>query len=102
MAAGSFPSPYEIETPPGCEGWEEMYPYYAVFDERRRVEDEQRFWFWNSMSLPATDAWLRRPRLFGRPVHGHRSLQQRVFAVPPAMGIDSASSTATSTSRGTR
>ena len=29
---GSFPSPYEIETPPGCEGWEEMYPYYALFE----------------------------------------------------------------------
>ena len=34
--AGAFPSPYEIDTPPGCEGWEEMYPYYALFDERRR------------------------------------------------------------------
>jgi len=49
---GSFPSPYEIETPPGCEGWEEMYPYYALFDERRREADEQRFWFWNSMHFP--------------------------------------------------
>ena len=37
---GSFPSPYEIETPVGCEGWEEMYPYYALFDERRRATDE--------------------------------------------------------------
>ncbi len=49
---GSFPNPYEIETPPGCEGWEEMYPYYALFDERRREADEQRFWFWNSMHFP--------------------------------------------------
>ena len=30
---GSFPSPYEIATPEGCEGWEEMYPYYALFDD---------------------------------------------------------------------
>jgi hypothetical protein len=29
-----------------------MYPYYALFDERRREEDEQRFWFWNSMHFP--------------------------------------------------
>ena len=50
--AGAFPSPYEIETPPGCEGWEEMYPYYALFDERRRDTDENRFWFWNSMHFP--------------------------------------------------
>ena len=33
---GSFPSPFEIETPPGCEGWEEMYPYHALFHEARR------------------------------------------------------------------
>ena len=64
---GSFPSPYEIETPPGCEGWEEMYPYYALFDERRREQDEQRFWFWNSMHfpvpMPAFDLVV-----FGRPL----------------------------------
>ena len=27
-----FPSPYSIETPSGCEGWEEMYPSYTLFD----------------------------------------------------------------------
>jgi len=41
--------PYEIETPPACGGWEDMYPYYARFDEERREADWQRFWFWNSM-----------------------------------------------------
>ena len=25
----SFPSPFEVAIPPGCEGWEEMYPYHA-------------------------------------------------------------------------
>ena len=34
-AVGSFPSPFEIETPPGCEGWQEMYPHYALFSEER-------------------------------------------------------------------
>jgi pyruvate,water dikinase len=84
---GSFPSPYEIETPPGCEGWEEMYPYYAVFDERRRDEDEQRFWFWNSMHfplpMPAFDLACA-----DVPYMGIANWQNRVFAVPPAMGID--------------
>ena len=85
--AGSFPSPYEIETPPGCEGWEEMYPYYALFDERRRETDEQRFWFWNSMHfplpMPAFDIAcvdvpyqgigdVAEPRLRRSPGHGHR------------------------------
>ncbi|MGA2925586.1 MAG: PEP-utilizing enzyme [Solirubrobacteraceae bacterium] len=86
-AIGAFPSPYSIETPPGCEGWEEMYPYYAVFDERRRATDEQRFWFWNSMHfpvpMPAFDVIC-----VDSPYQAVGSWQNRVFAVPPAMGID--------------
>lgn len=86
-AVGSFPSPYEIETPPGCEGWEEMYPYYGRFDEERREADEQRFWFWNSMHfpvpMPAFDAIC-----IDTAYQALGSWQNRVFAVPPAMGID--------------
>ena len=86
-AAGSFPNPYEIESPPGCEGWEEMYPYHALFDERRRETDEQRFWFWNSMHfplpMPAFDLACA-----DVPYMGIATWQNRVFAVPPAMGID--------------
>ena len=86
-AVGSFPSPYEIETPAGCEGWEEMYPYYARFDEERREADEQRFWFWNSMHfpvpMPAFDAIC-----IDTAYQALGSWQNRVFAVPPAMGID--------------
>src|SRR5436305_136822 len=85
--AGAFPSPYEIQTPPGCEGWEEMYPYYALFDERRRETDENRFWFWNSMHfpvpMPAFDVIC-----IDSPYQAVGSWQNRVFAVPPAMGID--------------
>ncbi|HEX6461052.1 MAG TPA: PEP-utilizing enzyme [Thermoleophilaceae bacterium] len=85
--AGAFPSPYEIETPPGCEGWEEMYPYYAVFDEARRDADEKRFWFWNSMHfpvpMPAFDV-----QCIDSPYQAVGAWQNRVFAVPPAMGID--------------
>jgi pyruvate, water dikinase len=84
---GSFPSPYEVETPPGCDGWEEMYPYYALFDEERRETDEQRFWFWNSMHfplpMPAFDAIC-----IDTAYQALGSWQNRVFAVPPAMGID--------------
>jgi len=86
-AVGSFPNPYEIETPPGCEGWEDMYPYYGRFDEERREADEQRFWFWNSMHfpvpMPAFDAIC-----IDTAYQALGSWQNRVFAVPPAMGID--------------
>ncbi len=86
-ALSAFPSPYSIETPPGCEGWEEMYPCYALFDERRRESDENRFWFWNSMHfpvpMPAFDVIC-----IDSPYQAVGSWQNRVFAVPPAMGID--------------
>ncbi len=86
-AVGAFPSPYSIETPPGCEGWEEMYPHYALFDSRRRETDEQRFWFWNSMHfpvpMPAFDVIC-----IDSPYQAVGSWQNRVFAVPQAMGID--------------
>ncbi len=86
-ATGAFPSPFSIETPAGCEGWEEMYPYYSVFDERRRASDENRFWFWNSMHfpvpMPAFDVIC-----IDSPYQAVGSWQNRVFAVPPAMGID--------------
>jgi pyruvate,water dikinase len=86
-ALSAFPSPFSIETPPGCEGWEEMYPYYARFDERRRDTDENRFWFWNSMHfplpMPAFDVIC-----IDSPYQAVGSWQNRVFAVPPAMGID--------------
>ncbi|MGZ4414317.1 MAG: PEP-utilizing enzyme [Gaiellaceae bacterium] len=86
-ATSAFPSPYAIETPPGCQGWEEMYPYYALFDEQRRKTDENRFWFWNSMHfpvpMPAFDVIC-----IDSPYQAVGSWQNRVFAVPPAMGID--------------
>jgi phosphohistidine swiveling domain-containing protein len=64
-----------------------MYPYYAMFDERRRDTDEHRFWFWNSMHfpvpMPAFDVIC-----IDSPYQAVGSWQNRVFAVPPAMGID--------------
>jgi pyruvate, water dikinase len=86
-ALGAFPSPYSIDTPPGCEGWQDMYPYYAMFDEHRRETDENRFWFWNSMHfpmpMPAFDVIC-----IDSPYQAVGAWQNRVFAVPPAMGID--------------
>ena len=87
QTSSAFPSPYEIATPPGCEGWEELYPYYALFDEARREVDESRFWFWNSMHfplpMPAFDV-----ACIDSPYQAVGEWQNRFFAVPPAMGID--------------
>jgi pyruvate,water dikinase len=82
-----FPNPFDVETPPGCEGWEEMYPYWAVFDERRRESDENRLWFWNSLHFP----FPMPPFDMVEVDHPYSTLggwQNRSFAVPPAMGVD--------------
>jgi pyruvate, water dikinase len=84
---GAFPSPYSIETPPGCEGWEEMYPYWALFDERRRGSDEGRLWFWNSQHFPFPMPAFDMVEV-DHPYYTLGGWQNRAFAVPPAMGVD--------------
>src|SRR5450759_3069904 len=49
---GSFQSPFEVPSPPGGEGWEEMYPYHLLFSADRRDFDEDRFWFQDSLHWP--------------------------------------------------
>ena len=84
---GAFPSPFSIETPSGCEGWEEMYPYWSLFDEHRKEADENRLWFWNSMHFP-----LPMPAFdiveTDHPYAAFAGWQNRAFAVPPVMGVD--------------
>ena len=82
-----FPSPFEVATPPGCEGWEELYPYYYVFSEDRREFEEEKFWFFDGLHHPAPiypfdtitcESWWV-------PLSQYTS---RVFMIPPALGID--------------
>ena len=40
-----FPSPFEIATPEGAEGWQEMYVYSSMFSESRRDFEDSMFWF---------------------------------------------------------
>ena len=82
-----FASPFDVPTPPGAEGWEEMYPYYLLFDDARREEDDARFWFYNGMHFPepmppfdmitAESCYLS----IGR-------YQGRVFSIPTVLGIE--------------
>ena len=52
MASERFASPFDIETPPGAEGWEGMYNWYHLFGPERRALDEQRFWFADRLHHP--------------------------------------------------
>jgi pyruvate,water dikinase len=82
-----FLSPFDVPTPEGAEGWEEMYPYYLLFDPERRDAEENRFWFYNGMHfpepMPAFDMITA--------VSCYLSIglyQGRVFQIPTVLGIE--------------
>jgi pyruvate,water dikinase len=79
----AFPLPSEIETLPGTEGWEKMYPYFTRF----RPADDKQFWFYNSMHfpepMPAFDVITAEV-----PYTGMGAFTTRVFAFPTALGVD--------------
>jgi len=82
-----FPSPFEVEVPPGAEGWERLYPYYYLFRDEDRDTEEGKFWFFDGMHNP-------------EPIYPFDSIMNenwwvalnqyttRVWVVPPALGID--------------
>jgi pyruvate,water dikinase len=47
-----FPSPFEIATPAGAEGWQRMYPYYLLFSEENREWEDSMLWFQDGMHHP--------------------------------------------------
>ncbi len=79
----AFPLPSEIEDIPGTEGWQSMYPYYTRF----RPEDDERFWFYNSMHfpepIPSFDIITAEAAYTGM-----GAVTTRVFAFPTTLGID--------------
>ena len=82
-----FMSPFEVPAPDGCEGWEAMYPYYALFSDERRASEEARGWFRDGMHFPEPMF----PFDFVTADSPYMCLGQansRIFAVPPALGID--------------
>lgn len=83
----SFPNPYEIATPPGAEGWEEMYSYHNRFLETRRAEDSQKTWFRNSLHFPEVSYPFDHALIDGS-FTGTGVTNTRVFALPPALGLD--------------
>ena len=82
-----FQSPYDVPTPAGAEGWEEMYPYYLLFDPARRDEEENRFWFYNGMHFP--EPMPAFDMITGGSCYQSIGLYQgRVFSIPTVLGIE--------------
>jgi pyruvate,water dikinase len=48
MANDGFPLPSQLTDVPGAENWRSMYQYFTRFTP----DDDQRFWFYNSMHFP--------------------------------------------------
>ena len=82
-----FPSPFEVKTPAGAEGWERMYNWYHLFGAERQELDEQRFWFQDRLHHPGVlhpydeiqcECWWQALGAFNT----------RIFSMPPAFGVD--------------
>lgn len=90
MGKTTFPSPHELETIPGTEGWERMYPYQYQFttdDPEREQYEKDTFWFYDGLHYPEPlypfdtiwdEAWYLALSQFSH----------RVFSIPPVKGVD--------------
>ena len=52
MSMKSFPKPSELPVPAGAEGWEKIYPYYLVFQDKLKEQEDAKFWFCDSQHWP--------------------------------------------------
>ena len=82
-----FPSPFEVPIPAGCEGWEDMYPYHAVFSEDRRASDEIRFWFHDGVHWPEP-YFPFDVLMLDNAVVAFNQASSRLFIVPPSLGVE--------------
>jgi len=82
-----FPSPYDLETPPGAEGWEQLYPYYLRFQNNLRPEEDAKFWFCDSQHWPNPFKPFDAVTVeFAVKCLGQYNT--RHYLIPPANGID--------------
>ena len=82
-----FPDPYEIETPAGAEGWQELYAYHNLFQDGRREVDGKKTWFRNSLHFPEVSYPFDQITI-DCAFMGTGVTNTRVFAMPPAKGLD--------------
>jgi pyruvate,water dikinase len=85
--ADRFPSPFEIETPEGAEGWQELYTYSSLFSEDRRAYEEGGFWFHDGVHWPeALTPWDTTFLEFA--IASLSQYNTRHYMIPPAYGVD--------------
>ena len=85
---GRFPSPFEVEVPVKAEEWQEMYTYFDFFcEERREYEETNRIWYYDSLHFPypLTPFETTLTNMWWVSLAQYNS---RVFAIPPARGLE--------------
>jgi pyruvate,water dikinase len=87
MSERRFPDPYEVETPAGAEGWQELYAYHNLFQDGRRAVDGKKTWFRNSLHFPEVSYPFDQITI-DCAFMGTGVTNTRVFAMPPAKGLD--------------
>jgi pyruvate,water dikinase len=84
---GCFPSPFDLPTPAGAEGWRDLYAYSSVFSEDRREYEESMFWFMDGVHtpevIPPWDATILEFALITLSQYNTRH-----YLIPPARGVD--------------
>jgi pyruvate, water dikinase len=82
-----FPSPYDLKAPTGAEGWQQLYPYYLLFQDKLRDKEESKFWFCDSQHWPSPFKPFDAVTVeFAVKCLGQYNT--RHYMVPPANGVD--------------
>ncbi len=85
--ADRFASPFDIETPEGADGWEELYSYSSLFTEARRDYEDSGFWFQDGVHWPeALTPWDA--SIFEVAIASLGQYNTRHYLIPPAYGVD--------------
>ncbi len=85
--ADRFPSPFEMETPTGAEGWEELYGYSTVFSEDRKDLEDSMFWFMDGVHTPeVVPPWDA--TVLDYALTYLSAYTTRHYVIPPALGVD--------------
>jgi pyruvate, water dikinase len=82
-----LPSPFDVPTPEGAEGWAEMYRHDALFSAASAPGDGDRCWFFDAMHF-TEPIYPFDSVVLDAVVLGVGQASTRLFCIPAALGID--------------
>ncbi len=82
-----FPTPFAVTDPPGSAGWQQLYPYYVLFDATQCPVDGSKFWFCDLMHWPEP-VYPFDASIAEFAIAGLGQYNTRLFCIPPAFGIE--------------